>query len=73
MRTKRLWARLLGLERAVVETVEIDDEGQIVVAFGLTTQSVIAAASAGAARRAMTAARGGGVGGRWTSARRWPT
>ena len=32
MREKRVWARLLGLERAVVESVEIDDEGQVVVA-----------------------------------------
>ena len=32
MRTKRVWGRLLGLERAVVEGVEIDDEGQVVVA-----------------------------------------
>ncbi len=32
MRKKRLWARLLGLERAVLESVEIDDQGQVVVA-----------------------------------------
>ena len=32
MREKRLWARLLGLERAVVESVESDEEGQVVVA-----------------------------------------
>ncbi len=32
MREKRVWARLLGLERAVVESVEIDDKGQVVVA-----------------------------------------
>ncbi len=32
MREKRVWARLLGLERAVVEGVEIDDKGQVVVA-----------------------------------------
>lgn len=32
MRKERVWARLLGLERAVVESVEIDDEGQVVVA-----------------------------------------
>lgn len=32
MRKERVWARLLGLERAVVEGVEIDEEGQVVVA-----------------------------------------
>ena len=32
MRTKRVWGRLLGLERAVVEGVEIDEKGQVVVA-----------------------------------------
>jgi transposase len=32
VRKNRVWARLLGLERAVVESVEIDDEGQVVVA-----------------------------------------
>ena len=30
MRKERVWARLLGLERAVVECVEIDDNGQVV-------------------------------------------
>ena len=32
MRKDRVWAGLLGLERAVVESVELDDEGQVVVA-----------------------------------------
>jgi transposase len=32
VRKERVWARLLGLERAVVESVEIDDRGQVVVA-----------------------------------------
>ncbi len=32
MRKERVWARLLGLERAVVESVEIDDSKQVVVA-----------------------------------------
>ncbi len=32
MREKRVWARLLGLERVVIESVEIDDRGQVVVA-----------------------------------------
>ena len=32
MRKERVWARLLGLERAVVESVESDEEGQVVVA-----------------------------------------
>lgn len=32
MRKERVWARLLGLERAVVESVEIGEEGQVVVA-----------------------------------------
>jgi transposase len=32
VRKERVWARLLGLERAVVESVEIDDEEQVVVA-----------------------------------------
>jgi hypothetical protein len=32
VRKNRVWARLLVLERAVVEGVEIDDEGQVVVA-----------------------------------------
>lgn len=32
MRKERVWARLLGLERAVIEGVEIDDRGQVVVA-----------------------------------------
>lgn len=32
MRKERVWARLLGLERAVVESVGSDDEGQVVVA-----------------------------------------
>ena len=32
MRKERVWARLLGLERAVVESVEIDDKEQVVVA-----------------------------------------
>ena len=32
MREIRVWARLLGLERAVVENVQIDDKGQVVVA-----------------------------------------
>ena len=32
MREKRIWARLLGLERTVVESVEIDDQGQLVAA-----------------------------------------
>ncbi|MBW8060151.1 MAG: hypothetical protein FVQ78_07430 [Solirubrobacterales bacterium] len=31
MRTKRVWGRLLGLERAVVEEVEVGDQGQVVV------------------------------------------
>jgi transposase len=32
VREKRVWARLLGLERAVVESVESDEEGQVVAA-----------------------------------------
>ncbi len=32
MRKERVWAGLLGLERAVVESVEIDDQGQVVAA-----------------------------------------
>ncbi|MGE5336073.1 MAG: ISL3 family transposase, partial [Nitrososphaerota archaeon] len=32
MRKERVWARLLGLERAVVESVKIDEEGQVVAA-----------------------------------------
>ena len=32
MREKRVWARLLGVEQVVIESVEIDDEGQVVVA-----------------------------------------
>jgi transposase len=32
VRKERVWARLLGLERAVVESVEIDDKEQVVVA-----------------------------------------
>jgi len=32
VREKRIWARLLGLERTVVESVEIDDQGQLVAA-----------------------------------------
>ena len=32
MRGTRVWARLLGLARAVVEDVRIGDEGEIVVA-----------------------------------------
>lgn len=32
MRATRVWARLLGLQRAVVEDVQIGDEGEIVVA-----------------------------------------
>jgi transposase len=32
VRKERVWARLLGLERAAIESVEIDDEGQVVVA-----------------------------------------
>ncbi len=31
MRGTRVWARLLGLQRAVVEDVQIGDEGEIVV------------------------------------------
>jgi transposase len=32
VRKKRVWGRLLGLEQAVIEDVEIDDRGQVVVA-----------------------------------------
>lgn len=32
MREKRVWARLLGVEQAVIESVETDDRGQVVVA-----------------------------------------
>jgi hypothetical protein len=32
VRKERVLARLLGLERAVVESVEIDDNGQVVAA-----------------------------------------
>lgn len=32
MRKDRVWTRLLGLERAVVEGVEIDEGGQVVAA-----------------------------------------
>ena len=32
MRKKRVWGRLLGVELAVIEDVEIDDRGQVVVA-----------------------------------------
>jgi transposase len=32
VREKRVWARLLGVEQAVIESVEIDGEGQVVVA-----------------------------------------
>lgn len=32
MREKRVWARLLGVAQAVIESVEIDDSGQVVVA-----------------------------------------
>lgn len=32
MRKTRVWARLLGLQRAVVENMQIGDEGEIVVA-----------------------------------------
>ena len=32
MRKERVWACLLGLERTVVESVEIDEEGHVVVA-----------------------------------------
>ncbi len=35
MRTRRVWARLLGLGAAVVEDVCIDDAGDVVVAVGL--------------------------------------
>ena len=31
MREKRVWARLLGVEQAVIESVEIDDGKQVVV------------------------------------------
>ena len=32
MRGTRVWARLLGLQRAVVEDVQIGSEGEVVVA-----------------------------------------
>jgi transposase len=32
VRENRVWTRLLGLERAAIESVEIDDKGQVVVA-----------------------------------------
>ncbi len=32
MRRTRVWARLLGLQRAVVEDVSIGDQGEVVVA-----------------------------------------
>ena len=32
MRKKRVWGRLLGVEQAVIEDVEIDDRGRVVVA-----------------------------------------
>ena len=49
MRGIRVWARLLGLRRAVVEDVWIGDEGEVVVAARPRGGSAIAAASAGAA------------------------
>jgi hypothetical protein len=32
VREKRVWARLLGVGQAVIESVEIDDKEQVVVA-----------------------------------------
>ena len=71
MRGIRVWARLLGIQRAVVEDVRIGDEGEIVVAVRPVGASVSAAVFVGDAALAMTSATGAGGGVRWISARRW--
>jgi hypothetical protein len=70
VRKTRVWARLLGLQRAVVEDVSIGDEKELVVAVSHRGVSVIAAASVAGAARALTSATAGGAGARWISAAR---
>jgi hypothetical protein len=66
----RVWARLLGLRRVVVEDVRIGGEGEVVVCVRLASRTGIAAVYAGADRRVWISARAVGGGARLTSARR---
>ena len=72
MRPARLWARLLGVERVVVEQVAFDEDAEdaeaIVVAVRPARAPSAAAGCAGGAAPASIKARGGGAGGRWTLA-----
>jgi hypothetical protein len=74
VRSAGLWARLLGVERAVVERVAFDEDADaIVVAVRPARPPSVAAASAGGAVLASTRTKGGGAGGRWIWARCAPT
>ena len=76
VRRTRVWARLLGLQRAVFEGVKVGDEEEIVVAVRPSWRSarrgasVIAAVSVAGAARALTSAMVGGAGALWISAAR---
>jgi transposase len=58
VRRVTVWARLLGLRRAVIEDVGIGEEGEVVVAARPNWREWVAAGSVGAGRRVSTSARG---------------
>lgn len=69
MRKGRLWRALLGVERTVVQRVELDEtaaEPTVVAHVRPVAGSGRAAGCAGGAAPAMTRAPGGAGGGRWT-------
>lgn len=72
MRDVTLWRFLRDVDKAVIEGVEFDEGGLLVVAR-VRPVSVRGVGVRGARvhRRAMTAARGAADFGRWTSARCW--
>lgn len=70
MRGIRVWARLLGLRRTVIEDVFIDEDKLVVVARP-DWRERDRCGVAGAGRRGPIRVRAGGAGGRWISGRRW--
>ena len=67
MRNARLWAGLLGIEQACIEKIEYDEDEHLLVAHVRRGRAGgVVVGSATDAATAMTRARAGGVGGRWT-------
>ena len=74
MRNATLWRALLGVEKTVVEDIEFDEDEQLLVAHVVRGSGARGRCGrCGRRSPAMTVARGGGGGGRWTWARSRPS